>query len=186
MHQIPPFIPSIKLISRYGRVHVFSSMIAALKALSLRWIELNVALHFDEFVRYEYLRSDRDWCLPPIAIHDKRDFIMRNECDDILTVDDFKKVALQLYLASRRCSPYPETATGPVPGTGRYRHGRSYRSPRTMQARRQAALVLREDGEVATRVARTGRYLPSTWDDLFRKSSRVQNWKRFRRHQWKN
>lgn len=186
MHQIRPFKPAIKLISRYGHTQVFPSMIAALKALSLRWIELNVAQHFGAFVRHEYLFSDRDRSMAPIAIYDKRDFIMRNERDDILTGDDFRKVARQVYLTSKSRYPNPGAGGGPVPGTGRNRFGNYYRAPRTMQARRQAALVLHEDGEADVRVARTGRYLPSRWDDLVRTSAQAQNWKRYRNHQWKN
>lgn len=66
--------------------------------------------------------------------------------------------------------------SGPVHGIHKWRGGGHYfRRIHTTPERRQAALVLREDGEVATRAARNVRNLPNSWDDYVRHVER--NWK---------
>lgn len=60
-----------------------------------------------------------------------------------------------------------------------------YRSPRTMQERRENA-YLEVDEELidyGIRPRRRGRELPSDWDDIYR--HRPQNWKRQRRTRWR-
>lgn len=54
---------------------------------------------------------------------------------------------------------------GSVPGIHRRRGGHCYRHIRAIGARRQAALVVVEDGEVAPRGARSVTSLPNAWDE---------------------
>lgn len=64
---------------------------------------------------------------------------------------------------------------GPVPGTGsRSRYRGCYRRPHT-QAERRTAVWLVEDGEPRIRAQRRANYLPTRWDDLYRRTER--NWK---------
>jgi hypothetical protein len=51
--------------------------------------------------------------------------------------------------------------------------------------RRQAALVLKEEGEIAPRGARSFRNLPNAWDDYRVSSLGERCWKRYRCTQWK-
>lgn len=58
---------------------------------------------------------------------------------------------------------------GPVHGIRKWRGGGHYfRRIHTTPERRQAALVVYEDGEVAARPARNLRNLPNSWDDYAR------------------
>jgi hypothetical protein len=67
---------------------------------------------------------------------------------------------------------------GPVPGLRKRRGGRGYSHlMRTMSARRQAALVVAEDGEVAPRAARNASNIPSSWDDFARRRHLDHCWK---------
>jgi len=67
--------------------------------------------------------------------------------------------------------------TGPVPGTGRLRHGTfipHWRPCRTSQERRHAAHAFAEEGEVGPRACRNT-VLPEVWDDRARQ--RIKCWK---------
>lgn len=64
---------------------------------------------------------------------------------------------------------------GPVPGIGRRRNGHYFRRMKTIALRRQAALVVFEEGEVSARPSRTASGLPSSWDDYSRSIER--GWK---------
>ncbi len=77
-----------------------------------------------------------------------------------------------------RCMPVPHTSSA-----GNY--STWYRAPRTMQERRESIRLecdeeLREYG---IRPRRTGRAIPSAWDDICR--NREKNWKRNRRTRWR-
>lgn len=69
---------------------------------------------------------------------------------------------------------------GPVPGISKMRGGGGYmRSLRTQSERSLNGLVVKEEGEVPARAARSGRNLPSSWDDFLR--DRQKCWKEQRR-----
>lgn len=64
---------------------------------------------------------------------------------------------------------------GPVPGTGkRGSYSRHYKKPKTQAERRWAVWEV-EDGEPAIRAARQAHYLPTRWDDCYRRVER--SWK---------
>ncbi len=187
MHQVPPYESAVTLFSRDGEVEVFKSMKAALKALGLRWIEDNVGPHFRVF-RYVERRFDTQralWVADPL--YDNYRYILRNDQGEPVTAADFAVFRRQRPWRGSWALRYAQwNGEGPVPGTRCRRGGRHYyRHPRTMHERRQAALVLEEEGEVAPRPHRSANSLPCAWDD-FRVAARDdRNWKRFRRTQWR-
>jgi hypothetical protein len=60
--------------------------------------------------------------------------------------------------------PEVEWRSEPVPGIRKQRGGSGRRRWKTQQERRDNALVLKEEGEVAARPCRRGGYLPHSWD----------------------
>jgi hypothetical protein len=60
------------------------------------------------------------------------------------------------------------------------------RGLRTTQERRLNAFYDAEAGEPRPRSARSGRNLPDYRDDLRRSDYGDRNWKRYRKHQWKD
>lgn len=71
-----------------------------------------------------------------------------------------------------------------VPRIGKSRHCHYWRHPRTTQERRWS-LAWKEDG-VMGRASRNFHNLPTTWDDIYRASYENKNWKKFRKHQWRD
>lgn len=64
---------------------------------------------------------------------------------------------------------------GPVPGIGKWRGGQNFRRIHTTAERRQAVLIVCEDGEVAPRASRNCHALQNFWDDTMR--TRDRSWK---------
>ncbi len=80
---------------------------------------------------------------------------------------------------------------GPVPGIRKWRGGRHYmRRIGTQSERRLNCMVLKEEGEVSCRAARSGHNLPSSWDDIMRHKENgwksqhkgAKSWDRERKH----
>ncbi|CAB3704701.1 hypothetical protein LMG24238_03819 [Paraburkholderia sediminicola] len=186
MHQIQQYQSSVTLFSRDGRVSVYPSLKTALKALGERWITDNVGADFRMFDRStRWFDQVRNACVcePRYLL---RDFIMRDDADGVVTLASFHP-----YIVRRRRlrwqSPLNKwNGEGPVPGVRCHRGGRHYfRRPKSMMERRQAALVLKEEGEVPPRSARSFCNLPDAYDDYGVSSSGDRCWKRYRRTQWK-
>lgn len=73
---------------------------------------------------------------------------------------------------------------GPVPGTGRRIRGRKYfRYPVTQRDRRENCRPLEVD-EPRVRAARNHHYLPSSWDDIYRRTERSWKVQGKRRKAW--
>lgn len=183
MHQIPAYETSVTLFSRNGNVWAYPTLSAALKALGRRWISANVGAHFRVFrTMSSYFDTTREvWVYEPV--YDVWDFVMRDDAGRIITLASFPSPRWR-----SRWNRLLDTwnGEGPVPGIscGRGR-GHSYRRPRTMSERRQAALVLFDEGEVAPRPPRKANQLPNSWDDYYVSSRTDRNWKRFRKTRWK-
>jgi hypothetical protein len=62
-------------------------------------------------------------------------------------------------------------------------HAHYYRHPRTTQEKRVIVGVVKEDGEPEFRPAR--KHVPDAWEDQRFFCRRINNWKRYRQHQWK-
>ncbi len=187
MHHVPPFESAVTLFSRNGEVEVFRTFKAALKALGHDWIAKHVGPHFRVFRCVLRTFDTQRECWVPTPDYDSYDYVMRDDHGEAVTAESFAFLCPQRSWQSRWSARYSWwNGEGPVPGTRCHRGGRHYyRHPRTMNERRQAALVLEEEGEVAPRPQRSSNSLPCAWDD-FRVAARDdRNWKRFRRAQWR-
>lgn len=183
MHVIPPHQPSVTLYSPEGALRTFKSGEAAVRELGSAWLRRNVhprLLSEEEL----YWAKKRSWL--PVE-----NFCMRDEAGDPVLVSELlaqSKVKQQWRPFSRYLmSALTWNGEGPVPGSGRSRfnRGRTLREPRTQAARRQAALVLLDDGEVPPRAKRNANNLPTAWDDVYIHSLDNDNWKRYRKTQYK-
>lgn len=174
---IPPQ-PALVLRHIGGHTRSFASRQAAFKALGYHWILENVGREF--YVREPYTP-------PGYFVYSERppEWILEQSNGLRLTVQDFTTLWCEV-LARRRMARWKNyPGYGPVPGTGRRRYGKYFRSLRHMNERRAAALVVTEDGEVAPRPNRGVSLLPNPWDDYTIAARRDRNWKRFRKTQWK-
>ncbi|WP_321842636.1 hypothetical protein [Paraburkholderia bannensis] len=186
MHQIQQHQSSVTLFSRDGQVAVYPSLKTALKALGERWIRDNVGPDFRVF---DYSTHSFDpvrnaWVREPRYV--ERDFIMRDDTGGVVTLATFHPFIVRRRRLRRQDPLKTWNGDGPVPGVRCRRGGRHYfRRPKSMMERRQAALVLKEEGEVAPRGARSFCNLPNAWDDYPMSSIGDRCWKRYRRTQWK-
>lgn len=109
-------------------------------------------------------------------------YILRDSFGD--NIDPRNIVARHNELFSRKGNYYTY-----VPGSKRsYRHGYGFRHPRTTYERRWADAWTDEEESPAPKIRarRNFRNLPSSWDDIPRRDWDNNNWKRFRRHQYKS
>ncbi|KVP39731.1 hypothetical protein [Burkholderia ubonensis] len=187
MHQIPAHETAVTLFSRDGDVWAYPSLKAALKALGERWIAANVGQHFRVFDyaarRFDSVRAV--WVTEPLYV--EHAFIMRDDAGGVVTAATFSPLIARRRWRSRWTRMWETwNGEGPVPGVRcRRGGGHYYRRPKSMMERRQAAMVLTDEGEVAPRGARSLKHLPNAWDDYCVAAREDRNWKRHRRTQWK-
>jgi len=173
MHIIPAYKPAVTLFSREGAVTRFKSKHDALATLGFAWIRDNVGTDFSS--RW-YCEDNWSW----VACK----YVMRTDFGQVLTSEDFR--GMNPPRASAWRSRYTYCGEGPVPGVRKFRGGGHYfRRMRHMSERRQAALVVVEEGEVAPRPSRNTHGLPNPWDDYRVTSRDDRNWKRYRKTRWK-
>lgn len=187
MHDIPAHETAVTLFSRDGGVWVYPSLAAALKAYGKRWIADNVGPHFRIFdcaARY-FDFERRVWVTEPRYV--EYAFIMRNDAGEVVTLATFAALIQRRRWRSRWSRMMDRwDGQGPVPGVRCCRGGRRYhRRPQTMMERRQAGLVLEEEGEVAPRGPRKANHLPNSYSDYRIAAREDRNWKQYRRTQWK-
>jgi len=70
-------------------------------------------------------------------------------------------------------------------GYKRHNRGSYHRRPDTFQERTMSVNVIEEEGEPKWRPSRNMHNLPTTYDDLQHYDQRINNWKRYRKTQWK-
>lgn len=187
MYVIPPYTPSVTLYGADGSSRAFESVTAALKALGYPWIRRCVGPSLDAPNPFEHT-----W--DPVTGHTNRPyrFVLADESGRVLLLEDFAAL-LPSHKATRACPGYSIwrralcrwNGTGPVPGTGRSHWASMFRHPRTTAAKRAAALVLKDELEPPVRAKRNARNLPSTWDDIQFSSRYIDNWKRYRKTQYR-
>lgn len=186
MHQIPAHETAVTLFSRDGDVWAYPTLRAALKALGRDWIARNVGPHFRVFrCMSRVFNTEREtWVREPI--YDEHAFIMRDDAGQPVTVGTFYPLLERRRYQSRWTRMLDTwNGEGPVPGVHKTSAGRHYcRRMATMNERRQACLVLEEDGEVAPRPARSASNLPNSWDDYWVSARGNRNWKQFRKTRW--
>lgn len=170
----------VTLMNDEGDVYRYASKEEALTDLGLAWIQTYVREHFRKFLyNAKYYGDEREE-----AMYEVSNWIMRNGAGEPLTVTDF-------YPERKQRKSYWDgrfgtwNGDGPVPGTGHSRHRYiMYRRMHTVAAKRES-FVIEADGEPKMRAARSGKYLPDSWDEYFRSCNRDVNWKRFRKNQYK-
>lgn len=187
MHQIPAYQTAITLFSREGQVWLYPTLQAALKALGANWISRNVGAHFREYRGTRPFFYEQRGALVYNPVYEEHAFIMRDDTGAPVTWATFAQLR-----ATRRFRTYRQQmlatwdGDGPVPGIHKVAAGAHYyRRPHTMNELREAALVIKEDGEVPPRPTRNKRYLPRSWDDLYVAARDNRNWKEYRKTQWK-
>lgn len=116
------------------------------------------------------------------------DFILKNEYNEHLTVLDFAQFVFkeQKDKTHTRFGCKFWNGEGAVPYTGKRTYGRYYRRPKTLALLKDTLSTVDED-EIEFNVKnrrQKGRVI-TAWDDLKRESSRINNWKRYRKTQYK-
>lgn len=174
MHIVPAYNPAVTLFSRDGAITRFKSMRDALAKLGFAWIRDNVGTDF----------SSRWYCVDDWTWVGCK-YVMRTDFGHVLTSEDFRGLSpLRVSAGWGRGPSY--CGEGPVPGVRKHRGGGHYfRRMRHMSERRQAALVVVEEGEVAPRPSRNLHGLPNPWDDYRVTARDDRNWKRYRKTRWK-
>lgn len=186
MYVIPPYVPTVTLHGADGTSHTFESITAALKTLGYHWIRRNVGPDFDTPNPFDYA-----W--DPVAGRTNRPyrFVLRDDTGRTLLLEDFAALlhyreVNQFGIAFWRYRGHRQwNGTGPVPGTGRGHWASMFRSPRSTGAKRAAALVLKDELEPPVRAKRNVSNLPSAWDDIQFSSRHIDNWKRYRKTQYR-
>ena len=183
--------PPVAVVARHldGREIWFASAGAALDAVGLRWIGQNIASDFAAPVtravldpRTGQLIHGTEWVMEThrgqrlvyedfAALRHERDRHRNHR-------GNFARIGLGRQLAH-------QVGRGPVPFTGRRTAGHYFRYPSTVNEKRLAVFVMREDGEVAPRGKRSASNIADAWDDLPVRARENRNWKRFRKSQWK-
>lgn len=147
-----------KLVRDDGETWLYHSKKALVKDFSFCWLWHNVGLYFNEQTAYgfaTYIFLDPNG--RPISV--------RTLYNELVKTAVYKK-------------------GGTVPGIRRHRGGHYYRRIRFIGDLRNAT-VFKEDGEPKPRGARSISMLPDNWDDYAIKSRGIDNWKRYRKHQYK-
>lgn len=165
MHVIPPVNQPVVFRNGTGETLRYESRKHAVQALGFSWLRHNLVTEFwpaDDI--WSLSRRDTQWIC--------------EEGDRRLSLSDF--AAYKPKARYTRASTW--NGEGPVPGVSRPRNGNYYRRMRTMGERRKAIPI---DDEPGPRPSRRAKRLPNNWDDYPRKALSNNNWKRFRKTQWK-
>jgi hypothetical protein len=109
-----------------------------------------------------------------------KEFILRDSFGDNI---DPRNIAIRHNELFSRKENYRTYLTG---SKRFHKHCKTYRHPRTTYERRWADAWTDEAPAPKIRARRNHRNLPSTWDDIPRRDRYNNNWKRFRRHQYKS
>jgi hypothetical protein len=168
MYVIPPFEAGVTLYRLDGTFKFYATRRLLLNTLGILTIRRAVGPRLDPSLGWRFVILDED----------------RNP----LFAKDFEHLVFKepvIYTYRRGLGTW--TGLGPVPHTGRRRGYRVLRRGfRTAQERRLNAFYDAEAGEPRPRARRIGKNLPSNRDDIVRSSFADRNWKRYRKHQWKD
>lgn len=171
MHCITPYQPKVILIGKDGSTRVFDSRVDALNYLGYNFICNRVGPRYSEGAGWTHQLKD--------------EFGNRLSYKDFADIQKDRNFDCWYGRVYTKTEPNFWNGEGPVPGTGRSRHYRFFRHPRTAAERRQNAFYDAEAGEPRPRVKRTGRYLICERDDCVRTCVNDRSWKRYRKTQWK-
>lgn len=187
MHTIPPYETAVSLFHRDSDVWVYPTLKAALRELGFSWIQQNVGKEFREFSCAEQIQvrcGDQPRYIVTERHYAEHAFVMRDDFGKALTALDFQPLRPYRTKGYRR---WRETwnGEGPVPHTGRWRRGGHYFRAVRFAPEMRLSIPVKEDGEPAPRPSRNFANLPDSWDDYPVRSRWNNNWKRYRRQQWK-
>lgn len=193
---IRPYQTSVTLFCCDGRVWHYASKKEALKDLGRSWISRNVGEHFRAFSHSNIFHpagheATLGWRLqgnPTYSepVYREASFIMRDDAGRPLMAGDFPRAPEDSYLFNRFRIRYGRwNGEGPVPGVSKRRGGwHYYRRIRHINDLR-GMQFFPEEGEVGERAYRKNRF-GDPWHEVHVAARENDNWKRYRRTQWKD
>ena len=189
MFDVKPVEPRVFLRSRTGDTFVYDSYLQFLSILRTDIIDY-LGVHFSVMIKTPtFYHYGGQWILPrePGYVAEYNGIILKPEKVRADWRDYLERTRVVnrnnwFYRINNRIFKY---RYDPVPLTGvrHWHRGCGIRSFKTTQERRWS-LSAKEDG-IKWRGKRSFRYLPNSWDDIPRRSTDNNNWKRFRKTQWR-
>ena len=176
MHNIAPYPRRIQLVATWGAPQSFTSPAEALAQLGPRRVR--------SLIGHGVTPPDDPWSPHSVFGYPTGGSPRYSEAlmgidGEILTEADFPGLPARKTFGSHQGSYM-------FKHYGRKRKSRGvHKRVHTTPERRLHSLVLPEEGEPPVRASRRPGTLPNTWDDYLRHDYRNNNWKRYRRTQYK-
>ena len=196
MYNVPTFVPKVYLIHRDGRKWEYKNIEEAARVLRAAnflgdyYHAPLIGSHFNEAKYHDYIPEDE-----PIPLN-TYDYIVRDELGTIITCNELREIASK-NRTSRWRKRYLSQAEVtqkhfrdiPIPYTGRRPGYNVYRKIHTTPEHRDNDFLNYDEDaleyNIKARPSRRKHMLPTSWDDNVRSDFGCKNWKRFRKHQWK-
>ncbi len=187
MHQVPKYVPKIRLINRDGHVWEYKNLTEAANDLYgiFGW-------NIREQIGDQWVKS-RNWdCRIDTPYYYYYTYILQTDLGESVTVDELMNARSDTGTWYNRywSRHHPHVfRCGPVPNISSRRYRSGYRHMGTTQEICEAdALRFDEDAQdygIKARAKRNRSNLPGAWDDYWRPCGQ-KNWKHYRKTQWKN
>ncbi|MFY2658222.1 hypothetical protein ACOTC5_29935 [Achromobacter xylosoxidans] len=182
-HHIPPF-EAVTLVHRGGRREVFRNLEALIQRYGYWHLSRELGDSFKQhysncYSWYETANGDLIRVLEA-RINNADTYVLLSANGEILTPEALWP-AYEAILGHRGQLWW--NGKGPVPGTGRSR--RYYDSRRRMKLFNARRMSVALDDDVPPRAQRQAHNLPNSMDAPWRATVGNDNWKRYRRQQWK-
>lgn len=182
MHHIPPF-EAVTLVHRGSRREVFRNLEALIQRYGYWHLSRELGDSFKQHYRHIYLGyTNADGSTGQVLIDrvcNADAYVLLGVHGEILAPE----ALWQTYEAMH--APRGQlwwNGEGPVPGTGRSRSDRRHRRMQLYNARRMSVAL---EDDVPPRARRLARNLSNSMDAPWRATVGNDNWKRYRRQQWK-
>lgn len=169
----------IYLHDSLGNTTVFNSKKELAKELGYGFIYNNVTKFIGKSSDIIFYDSNRDYGR----------YIIRNEYNESLTINDFLEVFNELKKErnikkrDRWDRLYGWNGYGAVPGTGGRSYGNYFRHPKTLKTLKYAVSDV-VDFEPIVKIRGGKSNIPTSYSDI--RKERCKNWKEFRKNQYKN
>jgi len=184
---------TITLYNNKGKaVEEFASKDEAFEKLGYYFIAEEVGLYLESQIKTNYPVSNvlkefyRREVRTKVTTHAK--FLLKNDYGECLTLGNFqeqikkRKKSFLVHHRSWRLENW--NGVGPVPGIHKSKNYNYFRHPKTLQALK-ACYVCKEDGEPPIRGRRRAKQIPTAYSDIGRSDIGNNNWKRYRKTQYK-
>lgn len=186
---IPEYpIYAVRLIHRDGSVRRYSDLNGLIAQFGTHWLIANTVSHFGQYSHGETLIGTNRKTVGVIRHYSQADYMLRDAQDEPITHDQIieaadkaRRVRIELRLLRKRKRNW--NGTGPVPDLRKWGNEKWFRRPKTHQVRRMALAA--DPSDAPPRAKRNTQNIPTSWDDLGRRDVNSNNWKRFRRYQYK-